>query len=444
MLIGLIDKPNLPNRTHFPRDLAKVTMEYWSSYVWGISIPELPELQLLLTILETAYAASMEREEGRSLQFNVCCIPEHRIKDVSPEDGIFLPFAKERKLAPQEIRRLAPACPSRSSAIWVTWNTMECKLAGMVSINPAWVDSRLARDNRVASLPPSLFVRVQGPGHIQVYQGSIFLAELKGGIITLASGDNALDHLGISEIADEGIKALGRKIYIPEYESPQEWSSFEWITWHNTLLGIVNTIQILGHGGALLVLRRTPRIPSVRSALRIKYPIKNSQSNFLCKSYKAYLDARNRYCDFVSESSFKGYQIIPTTQMEYHTLENQLETASNDFHRGCRTIGAFAGVDGAIVLTNRFELLGFGAEITTSAKGLKVHQVQKMPIQNKLKELDVEQFGMRHRSVMKFCAKVPNSFAYVVSQDGDISLVWTTNGQVMFKKGISTKNTNMI
>jgi hypothetical protein len=86
-------------------------------------------------------------------------------------------------------------------------------------------------------------------------------------------------------------------------------------------------------------------------------------------------------------------------------------------------IASLASVDGAVVLTKRFEILGFGAEIagalpqvTEVRRGLDLEADRFVP------EL-VDLVGTRHRSAYRFCAAVPRSVAVVVSQDGGVRFV---------------------
>ena len=51
---------------------------------------------------------------------------------------------------------------------------------------------------------------------------------------------------------------------------------------------------------------------------------------------------------------------------------------------------------------------------------------------------------MRHRSAMRLCSVVKDAVVFVISQDGDVSLVWNDNGVVRFKTKLKTTNVNMV
>lgn len=60
--------------------------------------------------------------------------------------------------------------------------------------------------------------------------------------------------------------------------------------------------------------------------------------------------------------------------------------------------------------------------------------------------LDVEMFGMRHRSAVKLVSQHPEVRVLVVSQDGPISAVWSDPAwgpQVLFRKGINLASADL-
>jgi DNA integrity scanning protein DisA with diadenylate cyclase activity len=107
-------------------------------------------------------------------------------------------------------------------------------------------------------------------------------------------------------------------------------------------------------------------------------------------------------------------------------------------------IGNLAGADGAIVITQSLTVIGFSAEINIQGQmAARVFAVAD-PMKKQKTKLDVEQFGMRHRSAIKLCSTTEDAIVFVVSQDGDVSLVWREKAGVMVKKGVNTTNANMV
>jgi len=87
-------------------------------------------------------------------------------------------------------------------------------------------------------------------------------------------------------------------------------------------------------------------------------------------------------------------------------------------------------VDGAVVLNRRFEVLGFGAEISAGLEN--VNQVQvALDIEGKVRHPEgIKGRGTRHRSAYRLCNALHDALAVVVSQDGQVLFVQWHEGAV--------------
>jgi hypothetical protein len=80
--------------------------------------------------------------------------------------------------------------------------------------------------------------------------------------------------------------------------------------------------------------------------------------------------------------------------------------------------GLFA-VDGAVVLTKRLELLGFGAEISGALEPVSVVARALDAESEQTEPESTDGVGTRHRSVYRLCQAVHDLIAVVISQDGN-------------------------
>jgi hypothetical protein len=87
-----------------------------------------------------------------------------------------------------------------------------------------------------------------------------------------------------------------------------------------------------------------------------------------------------------------------------HLVERNLENAE-------RLISALSCVDGAVVIDRALGIRGFGYRLTAPSSGPS----------------DLKGVGTRHRSAMDFCRTVGGAIAFVVSQDGGVTL-FSNNG----------------
>jgi hypothetical protein len=58
--------------------------------------------------------------------------------------------------------------------------------------------------------------------------------------------------------------------------------------------------------------------------------------------------------------------------------------------------------------------------------------------------VDVESFGMRHRSALRCIGAADGAAAFVVSQDGTVTFIWKQDGRLLLKRNVNTSNPNMV
>jgi DNA integrity scanning protein DisA with diadenylate cyclase activity len=94
-------------------------------------------------------------------------------------------------------------------------------------------------------------------------------------------------------------------------------------------------------------------------------------------------------------------------------------------------------VDGALVVTQTLELIGFGAELRYDARELKsVRHALDLEGEIWVNE-SLDNVGTRHRAVYRFCKGYPRCLAIVVSQDGSVRFVKNHNGAVTYWNQLS-------
>ena len=95
-------------------------------------------------------------------------------------------------------------------------------------------------------------------------------------------------------------------------------------------------------------------------------------------------------------------------------------------------IASLSAIDGAVVLTKRADLLGFG--------GVILGDIDKVPtvahaldIEGERVEMELsEGVGTRHRAAYRLCHELHDAFAIVISQDGNVRFVKWHNGSVTY------------
>lgn len=118
---------------------------------------------------------------------------------------------------------------------------------------------------------------------------------------------------------------------------------------------------------------------------------------------------------------------------EYVTCQDEaIESLNEAIFDVAHFIAALAAIDGAVVMTKRQELVGFGGVISGDID--KVETVARaMNSEGTLTEtVPSEGVGTRHRAAYRLCNELHDAFAIVVSQDGNVRLVKWHNGAVTY------------
>ena len=89
-------------------------------------------------------------------------------------------------------------------------------------------------------------------------------------------------------------------------------------------------------------------------------------------------------------------------------------------------------IDGALVVTGTWDVIGFGAEIHgASNRNEVVYRALDLEA-TELVEERADQAGTRHRAAYRLSRQHPECMIIVVSQDGAVRYVGNLNGKVTF------------
>ena len=95
-------------------------------------------------------------------------------------------------------------------------------------------------------------------------------------------------------------------------------------------------------------------------------------------------------------------------------------------------MAALAAIDGAVVMTKRFELLGFGAEISGELPAVKT-VFRALDLEGgRVAEESTDAVGTRHRSAYRLCNALPEAVAVAISQDGGARFVMRKDDSVVY------------
>jgi hypothetical protein len=101
-------------------------------------------------------------------------------------------------------------------------------------------------------------------------------------------------------------------------------------------------------------------------------------------------------------------------------------------------VAMLANVDGAVVLTDELEILGFGAEISGALPEVpSVDRSLDLEGKERIRER-TDRVGTRHRSAYRLCQSLHAALIIVVSQDGGVRFIRWQDERVTYFDQIAT------
>ena len=328
-----------------------------------------------------------------------------------------LAFDAPRAFDEQELRKLSPAAEVHRALIGV--DEAALGIWGIAQSGPRWLQASYGGRAKEPPMPPCLVVRVVRPGHLIVSAGSRLVAELRGGKLS----DFALDVFQSQWLPTLFKDARAAAVSEQSALDPAVAGPLSSHVAQQMVKRVVATMRSAHHGGTLLVL---PQGCNAGRYLQTTYPFRDTAARrrFRVLVHQI-LEAVGRRAEAKHVSAAVELYRADATDPKLAELDEGLFEISN-------LIAALACVDGAVVLTKRFELLGFGAEIAGNLPTVtEVRRALDAEGERFATEV-VDAVGTRHRSAYRLCAAVPGAVAVVVSQDGGVRFVTHRDDAVMY------------
>jgi hypothetical protein len=415
----------------YPSDLAARTLKRWSGLPAG---PALPPPALLDQILSTAFQASLLRDEERPVTFRLLLAdPDVLPVSAGPPDGLLrLAFDRPRPFAVDELRRLSPAAKYHRALIGLSVGAEgRLEIWGIAQSGPRWLQATHGGRAAEAPLPDLLVVRVAGPGRIFVARGSVTVTGLQGGRLV----DEAMDVFASRWLPARFARAraeLGDLHGEAARAASPAWGAVDLdvtrVIGQQMVKRVVASIRSTHHGGMILFLPPDCAEAMAQGRhLHLKYTCRDEEPR---RRYRTLMLAVMRALAEETALVPAGEAVGWSAYRRWNTQE--LAALDEAIVEMAHLIASLAGVDGAVVLTKRFEVLGFGGEITGDLP--EVATVERaLDLEATLREPEVvDAMGTRHRSAYRLCARFPEALAIVISQDGGVRFVSWHDGAVTY------------
>ncbi|MFO1475508.1 MAG: hypothetical protein U1F98_02510 [Verrucomicrobiota bacterium] len=390
----------------FPDKIARLVYEHWTDFPenTGYRPTQCPSLPVLTSLVNRCFFASLRREEERATQFDLAFCSPSELPEAdfgfSRYTKVFnlVRFQERRPFTVEELVRLAPACDPEKTIILAGCDeaTGALFLWGLVDLG--W------RPSVIAMRLVELRIRAFGPGELKVTLHGRVRCTFKDG--RMIYPERGLINAGaISGFFQESHRLLCREVKAAGGQSEDDTTllerSYRAMGFLFVLQEIIERMQRLQHGGCVLIVPEDWAGRSV-PCVRLK---------FACHDETVWNYLRGR--------------LVLHDPFQREDVESALRDALDALVR-------LASVDGAVLVTRKFELLGFGGVVqlppAVNYRVFRGHDHEG----REATEIPVESFGTRHRSAFEFCFRCAPSVAVVASQDGDIKVVTRVGSDVWF------------
>jgi hypothetical protein len=388
--------------------------------------------EALEDLVSTAYQASLLRDEERPVTFRLLLREPDALPPYGgPPTGFHpLRFDEPRPFDEEELRRLAPAAKLQRSLIGVRVHHGGLQIWGLVHSGPGWLRTQQGGRTVEHQSTDALVLTVSGPGRLHAALGDQGVGTIVGGRLV----SKQIDVFESQWLRDAFRSVRGEIEALHLAQREPTWapvaSGLAGRIAQNFVRRIVATIRVARHGGTVLVV--PPSFAEERGAedgpnegLRMKYTF-------------AHGIARRRYRELIVRAmntlaSTHAGRTEPVGWSEWNqSTAREIMAIDEGIFELAHVIAALSDVDGATVVTQRFEVVGFGAEIGAGLPHVPTVMRALDQEGTNLVGERTDGVGTRHRSAYRFCAAHPEAIAIVVSQDGVVRFVKKKDEQVTY------------
>ncbi|HYQ29041.1 MAG TPA: hypothetical protein VER04_17545 [Polyangiaceae bacterium] len=412
----------MPRSSVYPPDLARYVEAHWPAAT-PLSLPS----ALLEDALAAAFQASLMVEEARATRFRLLLTSPEQLPDAgTPNQGVLrLKFDHGRPLYADELRRLAPAVPFETALIGAHAEHGKLRIWGVAHSGPAWLAPTWGGRSIVPNWTYDPIIHVTGPGQLAVRCAGQLIGALERGLVV----DAALDVFDSNWL--RALFARERQVIQEEHAALQAQVASR-TSVEPSLIGKVaqqmlrRAIQLVRgarHGGLILIVDTAGGTERPLRGLRLKYSFTQDEPSH---RYRTLLFQIVEAVASVTAKDSVGWLDFASNQsVRFEELEQALFEHS-------RVLANLTAIDGALVLDKRFDVLGFGAEVSAELPTPeRVWRAVDAEAQVRKPE-EIENVGTRHRAAYRFVNDHPDGLAVVVSQDGAVSFVANREGRVVF------------
>jgi hypothetical protein len=420
----------------YPCDLAAAVRSYLLKHEI-----ESPSQDILTDLFEILYFTSLRTEELHSIVGHIIFLDPKNPDPAPPERMVrdrwtFIPFDCPVPFDQPTLVKLAQASDPRTSSFAVYHDRhKQLHIWGLVDQANRRVDF-VNYDIGSGSPPPGIFqASIEGTGHLAAYVEFSKIAELKNGSL-LQQPPDVLRQGPVLEQLTPGIVKLTESIRaeVPHevYSDRLHWDDSLASAWTESLYRLLLRARNYRHGGAVLI---TP--DSAHGMLNIKYEINYDRLQSALKAWGLFCIENTHSCDLIAANYLdeEADNLPVPLYLDESVSDFELRDTQSELDGIIWFISLLTRVDGLVLMDPHLAVKGFGVEIVVDDVPETVYVASNAAASRKRKA-DYNHYGTRHRSMMRYCAAVPGSVGFVISQDGDVRAITNVAGSLVMWENI--------
>lgn len=416
-------------RSYYPADLALMLRHRWQEA--GFQLDALPSADALGTLVDTAYQASLLREENDPVRCRILVTSptDADLQELQSPDGLHVvQFEDFREFTAQQIRKIATAVGYYRSLIGIqitAEDTSPASVWGMVVTGTGWVSHTENTFHIPASLPTRLVIHILGPGHLVFAAGLTRVLETISGHV-LTAGFDPFQSQWLPKHFESVRNTLFEQLqYDPTAAaSVKLCDTFVSGVAQNMVRRVLNLVRNRGHGGMLIYLA-DEFDPRLKHWLRIRMRFKHSAATN--RFQELMVGLMQRALEIGAKQGIAEVRWKDFLEMHDAAL-SRLNASMIEFSH---FLADLMSVDGSLVLNREFRLIGFGGEILGDSHVNTIERAIDLEAEDSITE-SADASGTRHRSAYRLVSGLQDTVAVVVSQDGAVRFVAHRGGRLVY------------
>ena len=303
-------------------------------------VHDYPEEEQLFTILDLAFRVSLRREEGRPIQGSLMLISPYELDHVEipcrRDTQLVVRFKEPINIDADSIAKLISVTEVGASSLMFSWFNGDCKAWGIIYYHK----NRLQMESLHAAIQESRHIKPETPTFDVVSTGTILISRSNWIICSIVNGE-FVDKSNNPKLT-WGMSLVLRKLFVPKLNNEEENSKYDHAKGGRLASCVEYLLYILQKKmcGGIVIIVPDDLVASAHKLINSTWDI-NGGLEFQCL-----LDV-----NIANEMVIEDYSFVTARVTEEHMRER------------LDALACLASLDGALVLTSKFDLVGFGVKL---------------------------------------------------------------------------------